>query len=63
MKLISNVCKLFVTFFILTVKSTRCTNFSNLFWNEILHVSDSSFVQYQEFFTVHTEMVYVIHFC
>ena len=33
---------------------TRCTNFSNLFWNETLHVSDSSSVHHQEFFTVHT---------
>ena len=30
------------------------------FWNEILHVSDSSSVHHQEFFTVHTAMVYVI---
>ena len=30
------------------------------FWNETLHVSDSSSVHHQEFFTVHTAMVYVI---
>ena len=30
------------------------------FWNKILHVSDSSSVHRQEFFTVHTAMVYVI---
>jgi len=30
-------------------------------WNKILHVSDSSCVHHQEFFTVHTAMVYVIH--
>ena len=42
------------------IKPTRCTNFSNLFWNEILHVSDSSSVHHQEFFTIHTAMVYVI---
>jgi len=30
------------------------------FWNETLHVLDSSFVHHQEFFTVHTAMVYVI---
>ena len=29
-------------------------------WNKTLHVSDSSPVQHQEFFTVHTAMVYVI---
>jgi len=39
------------------IKPTRCTNFSNLFWNKTLHVSDSSSVQHQEFFTVHTAMV------
>ena len=39
------------------IKQTRCTNFSNLFWNATLHVSDSSSVQHQEFFTVHTAMV------
>ena len=44
----------------LIIKPTRCTNFSNLFWNETLHVSDSSSVHHQEFFTVHTVMVYVI---
>jgi hypothetical protein len=30
------------------------------FWNKTLHVSDSSSVHQQEFFTVHTAMVYVI---
>jgi len=30
------------------------------FWNKTLHVSDSSSVYHQEFFTVHTAMVYVI---
>ena len=45
---------------ILIIKPTRCTNFSNLFWNETLHVSDRSSVHHQEFFTVHTAMVYVI---
>jgi hypothetical protein len=33
------------------------------FWNETLHVSDSSSVHHQEFFTVHTAMVYVIQIC
>ena len=27
----------------LTIKPTRCTNFSNLFWNETLHVSGQFF--------------------
>jgi len=46
---------------ILIIKPTKCTNVSNLFWNETLHVSDSSSVHHQEYFTVHTAMVYVIH--
>jgi len=28
---------------ILIIKPTRCTNFSNLFWNKTLHFSDISF--------------------
>jgi len=40
--------------FFLIIKPTRCTNFSHLFWNKTLHVSDSSSVYHQEFFTVHT---------
>ena len=30
------------------------------FWNKTLHVSGSSSVHHQEFFTVHTAMVYVV---
>jgi len=45
------------------IKSTRCTNFSILFWNETLHFSDSFSVHHQEYFTVHTAMVYVIPVC
>ena len=33
------------------------------FWNKTLRVSDSSTVLHQEFFTVHTAMVYVIQVC
>ena len=33
------------------------------FWNETLHVLDSSSVHHQEFFTVHTAIVYVIQIC
>jgi hypothetical protein len=44
----------------LIIKPTRCSNFSNLFWKESLHVSDSSSVHHQEFFTVHTAVVFVI---
>ena len=32
-------------------------------WNETLHVLDSFSVHHQEFFTVHTAMVYVIQVC
>ena len=34
-----------------------------IFWDKTLHVSDSSFVHHQEFFTVHTAMVCVIQVC
>jgi hypothetical protein len=44
----------------LIIKPARCTNFSNLFWKETLHVSDSCSAHREEFFTVHTAMVYVI---
>jgi len=44
-------------------KPTRCTNSHIYFWNENLHVSDSSSVHHQEFFTVHTAMVYIIQVC
>jgi hypothetical protein len=47
----------------LIIKATRCTNLSNLFWNEILRVSDSSSVHHQELFTVHSAVVCVIHVC
>jgi len=33
------------------------------FWNKTRRVSDSSSVHHQEFFTVHTAMVYVIQVC
>ena len=42
------------------MKPTSCTNFSNVFWNDTLRVSDSSSVHHQESVTVHTAMVYVI---
>jgi len=32
-------------------------------WNETQHVLDSSSVHHQEFFTVHTAMVYVTRVC
>jgi len=49
---------------ILIIKPNACTNFSQIsFWNKTLHVSDSSSVHHQEFFTVHSAMVYVIQVC
>ena len=39
-----------VTYEILIIKPIRCTNFSNLFWNKTLHVSDNSSVHRQAFF-------------
>jgi hypothetical protein len=33
------------------------------FWGETPHVSDSSSAHHQEFFTVHTAVVYVIQVC
>jgi hypothetical protein len=47
----------------LIIKPTRCSNFSNLFWSETLHVSDSSSVHHHELFTVHSAMVYVRQVC
>ena len=40
-------CCIVTNFF--TIKPTRCTNFTNLFWHETLHVSDCSSVHHQEF--------------
>ena len=31
------------------IKPTRCTNFTNLFWHETLHVSDRSSAHHHEF--------------
>ena len=47
MKAVQTVSKLEKIFFI--IKPTRCTNFTNLFCHETLHVSDSSSVHHQEF--------------
>jgi len=45
---------------ILIIKQPDALIFQIYFWNKILHVSDSSSVHHQEFFTVHAAMVYVI---
>jgi hypothetical protein len=37
-----------VTYFFI-LKPTRCTNFTNFFWHETLHVWDNSAVHHQEF--------------
>ena len=39
---------------ILIIKPTRFTDFSNLFWYKILHVSDRFTVHHQEYSTVYT---------
>jgi hypothetical protein len=44
-------------------KTTRRSNFSNLFWNETLHFSNSSSVHHQELFTLRSAMVYVVEVC
>ena len=44
-------------FIFLIIKQTKCTSFSNLFCKETLHISDSSSVHHQKFFTVHTAIV------
>ena len=43
---------------ILVIKPTRCTNFSNLFWNETLHVSDSFSVHHRSF-SLYTQQWYM----
>ena len=40
--------------YILIIKPTRCTNFSDLFWNRTLPVSDRFSAHHQESSTVHT---------
>jgi hypothetical protein len=42
------------SWYILIIKPTRCTNFSNYFWNRTLHVSDRFSVHHQESSTVYT---------
>jgi hypothetical protein len=39
----------------LIIKPTRCANFSNLFWNETLRVSDSSSVHQFFFYCTHSK--------
>jgi len=37
------------TKYLFIIKPTRCTNFTNLFWQETVHVSESSSVHHREF--------------
>jgi len=41
----------------MTLRNSRCND------EETLHVSDSSSVHHQDFFTAHTAMVYVMQVC
>jgi hypothetical protein len=45
----SSCCRFLNLIYFFVIKPTRCTNFTNLFWYENLHVSDSSSVHHQEF--------------
>jgi len=49
-----------VSIIFLIIKPTRWLVSQIYFWNKPPHVSDSSSVHHQQFFTVHTLMVYVI---
>jgi hypothetical protein len=42
------------------IKPTRYTNLTNLFWHEILHISEGSSVHHQVFIHCTLKMVYVI---
>jgi len=42
------------SWYILIIKSTRCTNFQIYFWNRTLHISDRFSVHHQQSSTVHT---------
>jgi hypothetical protein len=53
-------CCIATNFFI--IKPTRCTNFTNLFWHETLHVSDSSILVLLESF-LQTCMTYTVAEC
>ena len=43
----------------LIIKPTRCTNFTNLFWHEILHISDSSSVPSSGVYSLYTQQWYM----
>jgi hypothetical protein len=54
-------CNYELTFLFVFNKTNRRTNSPNLFCQETLHVSGSFSVHYQEFPTVHSALVYVMH--
>jgi hypothetical protein len=56
------MCKTSVPFFFLYNNQLDAL-ISQLFWNETLHVTDSSSVHHQELLTVNLAMVYVIQAC
>jgi len=47
----------YIPTYFFVIKPTRCTNFTNLFCHETLHVSDSSSVHHQEF--IHCLSIYL----
>jgi hypothetical protein len=47
LRVICSWAKIHISLFV--IKPIRCTNFTNLFCHETLHVSDSSSVHHQEF--------------
>ena len=53
-------CYFNITDFVLIINQPNALISQMYFGNETLHVSDSSSSHHQEFFTVHTKMVYVI---
>ena len=59
------LCLLYFTLLYLTlIKNQLDALISQIyFWNKTLHVSDSSSVHHQEFFTVHTANIYDIYHC
>jgi len=46
---VHTICSEIIKSDLFAIKPTRCTNFTNLFWHETLHSSDSSSVHHQEF--------------
>ena len=48
---------------VLLIKKLDAPILKFIFGIKILHVSDSSSIHHQEFFTVHTAMLYVIEVC